>query len=122
VSANLGPTRDEEVDRNKSTDYYAINIQYVLGFISSGDGGCEAARVLGLLGLPNDTTMETRLFPIIEERVSVKLKKLTDEIFLENLMEEVKLTWEASPYHDDDNDFDLWKRALRGETVAPLHH
>jgi hypothetical protein len=35
--------------RERSTDY-AINILYVLGFISCGDGCTEAARVLGLLG------------------------------------------------------------------------
>jgi hypothetical protein len=39
----------------RSTDY-AVNVLYVLGFMSMGDGGTEAARLLGLLGLPNDTT------------------------------------------------------------------
>jgi hypothetical protein len=36
----------------RSSDY-AVNVLYVLGFISMGDGCSEAARLLGLLGLPN---------------------------------------------------------------------
>jgi hypothetical protein len=61
-------TLDEQSDndspgRSRSSDY-AINILYILGFLSVGDGGAEAARILGLLGLPNDTTMESRTFPM----------------------------------------------------------
>jgi hypothetical protein len=41
--------------REKITDS-AVNISYVLGLVACGDGGAEAARILGLLGLPNDTT------------------------------------------------------------------
>jgi hypothetical protein len=38
---------------------FAMNLLYVIGFLSCRDGGTEAGRVLGLLfGLPNDTTME----------------------------------------------------------------
>jgi hypothetical protein len=48
----------------RSTDY-AVNVLYVQGFMSMGDGGTEAARLLGLLGLPNDTTMKSRSFTII---------------------------------------------------------
>ena len=43
------------IERNAD---YAVNILFVLGFMSSGDGGKEAERILGLLGLPNYTTME----------------------------------------------------------------
>jgi hypothetical protein len=42
----------------RSTDY-AVNVLYVLGFISIGDGCTEAPTLLGLLGLPNDTTMKS---------------------------------------------------------------
>jgi hypothetical protein len=56
-------------NRERNTDY-AINILYVLGFIVSGDGPREACRLLGLLGLRNDTTMETRSFATIEERIA----------------------------------------------------
>jgi hypothetical protein len=48
---------------------YSLNVLYVLAFITCGDGGAEAAKLLGLLGLANDTTMETRSFQIIEERI-----------------------------------------------------
>ena len=55
-------------NRERNTDY-AINIIYVLGLISVGDGCVEAARLCGLLSLPRDTSMEKRSFPIIEERI-----------------------------------------------------
>jgi predicted RNA-binding Zn-ribbon protein involved in translation (DUF1610 family) len=48
----------------RSTDY-AVNVLYVLGFIAMGDGCTEAGRLLGLLGLPNDTTMESRSFTFL---------------------------------------------------------
>jgi hypothetical protein len=98
--------------RERSTDY-AMNVLYVLGFIACGDGGREAARVLGMLGLPNDTTMESRSFGIIEDRVSRKLKQLTVDILNENLKEEVRLTIDASAEHTD-NDFHLWQEAIAG--------
>jgi hypothetical protein len=52
----------------RSTDY-AINVLYVLGFMAMGDRCTEASRLLGILGLPNDTTMKGRSFSIIQERV-----------------------------------------------------
>jgi hypothetical protein len=54
----------------RMTDY-ALNVLYVIGgFISMGDAHTEAARLLGLLGLPNDTTMKPRSFAImIEEQI-----------------------------------------------------
>jgi hypothetical protein len=98
---------DDKDDDFKRTTDYAINVLYVLGFLSSGDGGVEAARVLGLLGLPNDTTMETRTLPKIESRIAPKLQKLTQDILLENLTEEAKVSF------TDPNDFDQWKEALK---------
>jgi hypothetical protein len=66
VPAQIGETNDE---RARSTDY-AVNALYVLSFITNGDGCTEATRLLGLLGLPNDTTMQTRSFNIIQDRAS----------------------------------------------------
>ena len=39
---------------------FAVNVLCVLGFLSSGDGGTEAARLLGMLGIANDATMEAQ--------------------------------------------------------------
>ena len=102
---------DEQIDNREMSTDYAINILYVLGFMSCGDGGTEAARLLGLLGLPNDTTMETRSFGIIEDRISVKVQEVTDEILNENLIEEARLSMESSSVQDM-NDFQLRKHAL----------
>jgi hypothetical protein len=101
---------NEDDDARERSSDYAVNISYVLGFVGNGDGGTEAARVLGLLGLPNDTTMETRTFPMMEERINPKLEKLASDIVLENLTEEVRLTMAAAG--QDISDFQVWKSAL----------
>jgi hypothetical protein len=93
-------------NRERNTDF-ALNVLYVLGFISMGDGSTEAARLLGLLGLPNDTTMELRSFSIVEERLFPLLKELCDEIIQENLVEEARMSMAANP-NQDIFDFDLW--------------
>jgi len=51
---------------NRNTDY-AVNVLYVLRMMCNGGGCSEATKILGLLGLPNDTTIEGRSFHIIEE-------------------------------------------------------
>jgi len=99
---------------NRNTDY-AVNVLYVLGMMSNGDGCTEAAKMLGLLGLPNDTTMEGRSFHIIEERIGPIIRQLTDEILLENLTEEVRLSV------DNQSDFDTWQRSIDPTiATAPL--
>jgi hypothetical protein len=97
-------------NRQRMSDY-ALNMLYVVGFLGCGDGGTEAGRLLGLLGLPNDTTMERRSFGIIEEKMSPVIKGLTKDILLENLIEEVKATV------GEGNAFDLWKLSLDGTIV-----
>jgi hypothetical protein len=96
--------------RERSTDF-AINALYVLGFLSCGDGGTEAGRLLGLLGLPNDTTMQSRSFGLIEERISPTIREVTDTVLLDNLTEEVKLTW-AQLGDKDETDLDNWKKSI----------
>jgi hypothetical protein len=81
--------------------------------LTCGNGCREAARVLGLLGLPNDTTMESRSFGIIEDRISPALQKLGEDVMLDNLTEEVRLTVSA-------NDFKVWKDALDEGTMELL--
>ena len=81
--------------------------------ISNGSGSTEAAKILGLLGLPNDTTMEGRSFHIIEERIGPIIRQLTDEILLENLIEEVRLSI------DNESDFETWKQAIDPAIASP---
>ena len=108
VTADLEIHEDR---RERSTDF-AINILYVVGLLSCGNGCSEAARLLGLLGLPNDTTMEGRSFGIIEERISGKIQQLTNEILLENLVKEVRQSVQ------DDATFNLWKSALTNNGIV----
>ena len=90
----------------RSTDY-ALNIEYVLAFLASGDGGKEAERVLGFLGLPNATTMEKRSFPIIESRLTPVIKTLNEEILRENLVASVRQYYGNRQYNDRSL-FDQW--------------
>jgi hypothetical protein len=63
-------------DNNERMTDYALNVLYVLGFISMGDAHTEAGRLLGLCGLPNDTTMKSRSFTMIEERIGLFIREL----------------------------------------------
>jgi hypothetical protein len=95
---------DQDAPMHERSTDYAVNVLWVLSFMSVGDGCTEAARLLGLLGLPNDTTMEGRSFTLIEDRLGPVIAKLTDGILNENLLNEVKGTVDA-------NDFELLMEA-----------
>ena len=58
----------DELPRNNI--FYAANILFVVGSMASGDGGKEAERTLGFLGLPNSSSMEKRSFPGLERLIS----------------------------------------------------
>jgi hypothetical protein len=117
AATSIHLARNDNFER--STDY-AVNVLYVLGFIAVGDGCTEAARLLGLLGLPNDTTMEGRSFTIIEDRVGPILRDVCEEVVLANLIEEVKLSMEASDLQDE-HDFKTWKDALVNKDLKLSH-
>jgi hypothetical protein len=104
--------QDDNFDR--MTDY-ALNVLYVLGFISMGDAHTEAARLLGLCGLPNDTTMKSRSFTMIEERIGPFIRELGDEIIVANLVEEVCLSMTANNTLDY---FPVWCSALTDDTIV----
>jgi hypothetical protein len=104
---------DERVKNYERMTDYAVNILYVLGFISVGDGHTEAGRLLGLLGLPNDTTMMNRSFGIIEDRVGPYIRKLCDEIIRDNLEEEARLSM-------NEVDYNIWKMWLSNDTLGPM--
>jgi hypothetical protein len=107
---NLTQKTHRQDGKERMSDY-AMNVLYVIGFLSCGDGGTEAGRILGLLGLPNDTTMERRSFTIIEERVFPAIEALAKDILLENLTEEVRQTVQ------EPNDFELWKQSMNGSLI-----
>jgi hypothetical protein len=100
--ATLPQYQDDNYERNTN---YAINVLYVLAFMSNGSGAREACRFLGFLGLPNDTTMETRSFSTIEERIAPVLWSVWQEIMRENLIEEIKRSTTAEK-------FILWKQSI----------
>jgi hypothetical protein len=89
---------EREKNYERMTDY-AANVLYVLGFIGVGDGHTEAGRLLGFLGLPNDTTMMNRSFGIIEDRMGSYIRKLCNEIICENLEEEARLSMNEIDYN-----------------------
>jgi uncharacterized protein with PIN domain len=98
----------------RMTDH-ALNVLYVLGFISMGDAHTEAARLLGLCGLPNDTTMKSRSFSMIEERIGPFIRTLCEDIITENLIEEARLSMEADSNLDY---FEVWKSSLSDDSIV----
>jgi hypothetical protein len=102
-------TTMHEGDNYENMTDYTLNVLYVIGFVSMGDGHTEAGRILGLCGLPNDTTMNTRSFHIIEDRIGPYLQELSEEIIRDNLIEEVRLLMQADNTSDY---FETWKSSL----------
>ena len=103
-----GIPRDDGASVLERNTDYALNALYVLGFIASGDGGTEAARFLGFTGLPNSTTMHSRLFPGIEKEISPVLEDLALKTLHKNLKEEVKIVLGDKTEDDGNKLFDLW--------------
>ena len=81
-----------------------------------GDAHSEAGRLLGFLGLPNDTTMMNRSFGIVEERVGPFIGELCKEIITENVEEEARLLMDNADY----NLWKLWKAGQYDETLGPF--
>jgi hypothetical protein len=99
----------EKESQHKRLVDYAVNVLYVLGFLSVGDGASEAQRLLGLLDLPNLTTMERSTFGRVERHISPYIIALAEEQMKKNLLEEVELSLDnqCSPFH-----YDLWQRCV----------
>ena len=55
---NVMDLLEDSASRTRNTDY-SLNILFILSHIASGDGGTEAARLCGLIGLSNSTTMRS---------------------------------------------------------------
>ena len=105
---------DDKMCGDRLTDY-AVNCIYVLAFLACGDGPSEAEKLLGLLGLPNDTTMGSTTFKRVEQRIGPLIWRLTQEILLENVNKEVKET----AHHE--SDFEQWERSInKSVATAPL--
>jgi hypothetical protein len=103
---------DDDDNYERMTDY-AANVMYVLCLISVGDGATEAGRILGMMGLPNDTTMMNRSFGIIEERVGRFAQEMCDEIIKDNIDEEVRLS-------TNEFDYNVWKMWSADPSLGPM--
>lgn len=101
----------------RTTDF-AINILFVLSFMWSGDGGMEAGRLCGLLGLPKSTSMQSA-FGDIEKMVSPQLKAICDKVIRGNLEREVKHLLGDKIDNDGVLLFDLWKQKQLPQQLWP---
>ena len=97
---------------DRLTDY-AVNCIYDISFIASGDGPTEAEKLLGLLGMPNDTSMGSTTFKRIEDRLGCFIRDLADAILLGNIKAEVKATL------PNESDYDQWVRSIDPEVATP---
>jgi len=95
------------INASRNTDC-ALNICFVLSFIQSGDGGTEAARVLGLCGLPNATTMQSRTFGTIKSTICPVIESITENMLFSNSKAEVALTFGDKVDNDGNKLHQLW--------------
>jgi len=94
--------------KHPRTSDFSVNCQYVAACVASGDGGSEAARILGLLDLPNYATMEKFTFPKVEFMISGNLQDVSKDALADNLREEVRL----SMLEDNDANYGDWAQAM----------
>ena len=105
--------------RHRGVDY-AANVLCVLSFMACGDGGAEAGKLLGLLGLPNSTTFAKRSFGLTERFLGPELLRLADEVVYEkNLTDEVRLVLGDKRDNNGVLLFDLWKDKRLTEELWP---
>ena len=105
-----GTSLNDHLDERERMSDSAVNVLYVLGHYLNGDGCTEASRLLGILGLPNDTTMDRRSFGIIEDKIGPEIRALGKEIVRENLIEEVRVTMEREGKPKEH--FERWKDSI----------
>ena len=99
---------------------WETNVLFMLSFLSVGDGGTEAGRFLGMLGLPNATTFGPRSFGIIEEYVGPVLQDVANElVYGKNLVEEVKHSLGDQSDAKGTLLFDLWREKRLPQELWP---
>ena len=113
VVSDTASTSVKSGSQKQMTDY-ALNILYVISFMASGDGGVEAQRLLGFLGIANLASMAKWSFSSIERRISSAIQSITEAALRMNLIEEVRLTMED----DVDFDFQEWKNAFINQSAG----
>lgn len=94
----------------------SVNILCVSSFLTVGDGGAEAQRLAGFLGLPRNASMEKSIFSTIEKKTSPAIEVITEDILFKNSCQEVK----GIHAQDVSFDFEAWKKAcIDGDTPCP---
>ena len=95
----------------KQTDY-ATNVLYVMAGIASGDGGTEAEKLCGFLGLPNYLSMQRTTFSNVEKQLEDHYESVTKAAVEDSLKMEVRAATETIP----DFGFDKWWEAVMNKT------
>ena len=86
---------------------FDTNLKFCLAFMSIGDGGRDAQRLLCFLSLPNATTMGKSTFTKLERATTDSIRFLTQKYLKENLVEEVRMTEQ-----NDGFNFENWKDSI----------
>jgi len=95
------------INASRNTDC-ALNICFVLSFVQSGDGGTEAAHVLGLCGFPNSTTMQSRTFGAIESTICPVIESITENTLFSNSKADVALAFGDEVDNEGNKLCELW--------------
>jgi len=98
------------VTNHTSVVDFDTNMKFCLSFMSIGDGGRDAQRLLSFLSLPNATTMGKSTFTKLERATTDSIRFLTKKYLKENLVEEVRMTEQ-----NEDFNFEKWKDAIINE-------
>lgn len=109
-NTGIGHTQN---NNNRVTDH-AVNVQFVLSHLCSGDGGAEAEKTLGFLGLPCSTTMHN-VFTKVEAAICPFVEELTKESMRDALFREV---WETPERQPEGFSFHKWKEAVERHDIT----
>lgn len=119
TSLKVPAAEDDTIAQTIQNPDCALNVLCILGFVASGDGGTEAERPLGFLGLPNLTTMKSRSFGNIEREIGPGIQQCTESTNLETLQKEASLVFGEATNADGDKLHDLWLENKLTEDMWP---
>ena len=79
--------------------WYAINVQYVMSILSSGNGPRDSSTISSFLGFPSATNFGSSTFSAVEQEIGNYLIKVAEESMEDALEEEVNKTISTYSYY-----------------------
>ena len=83
--------KEQGFDRS-SKESYALNCQFVLALIQSGDGNSESETLLNFLVLLNGSTFKKKTFGRIQDAIRKEIVKISNESMTASRDKEIEMT------------------------------